>query len=152
MSLSHLPALLSACFAQCGSALDKRSATRLPLLFLGMLFAKGRRTVTSWFRAAGISVDFPRCYHVLWAVGRRSASVAARLFCLALKPLILRSSGDHLLFAIDDSPTKRYGPCIQGAGIHHNPTPGPAGEQLLYGQVWVKPAWLGKHSIFGLPA
>src|SRR5580693_3789009 len=115
MSLSHLPALLSACFTQCASALDKRSAPRLPLLLLGMLFAKGRRTVTSWFRAAGITVDFRRCYNVLWAVGRRVKSVAAQLFWLAIRPLILRFSGDHLLFAIDDTPTKRYGPCIQGA-------------------------------------
>jgi hypothetical protein len=152
MSLSHLPALLSACFTQCGSALDKRSAIRLPLLLLGILFAKGRRTVTSWFRAAGISVDFRRGYQVLWAVGRRVAAVAARVFCFALKPLILRSSGDHLLFAIDDTPTKRYGPCIQGAGIHHNPTPGPAGEKFLYGHVWVTLAWLGKHAFWGVLA
>jgi hypothetical protein len=152
MSLSYLPALLSACFTQCGSALDKRSAIRLPRLLLGMLFAKGRRTVTSWFRAAGISVDFRRCYNVLWAVGRRVKSVAAHLFCLALKPLMLRYSGDHLLFAIDDTPTKRYGPCIQGAGIHHNPTPGPAGEKFLYGHVWVTLAWLGKHPIWGVRA
>ena len=30
------------------------------------------------------------------------------------------------LFALDDTPTKRYGPYVQGAGVHHNPTPGPA--------------------------
>jgi hypothetical protein len=152
MSLSHLPALLSACFTQCASALDKRSAPRLPLLLLGMLFAKGRRTVTSWFRAARITVDFRRYYNVLWAVGRRVKSVAARLLWIVLKPLILRISGDHLLFAIDDTPTKRYGPCIQGAGIHHNPTPGPAGEKFLYGHVWVTLAWLGKHPFWGILA
>ncbi|MEW4571298.1 hypothetical protein AB1L88_25780 [Tautonia sp. JC769] len=31
------------------------------------------------------------------------------------------------LLVLDDSPTKRYGPEVQGAGIHHNPTPGPPG-------------------------
>jgi len=148
MSLSHLPALLSACFFACGSALDKRSAVRLPLLFLGALLAKGRRTVTSWFRASGITEEFRRYYNVLWAVGRRCACVAARVFCVVLKPLILRSSGDHLVFAIDDTPTKHYGPCIQGAGVHHNPTPGPAGEKFLYGHVWVTLAWLGKHPLW----
>jgi hypothetical protein len=30
------------------------------------------------------------------------------------------------LFALDDTPTKRYGRRVEGAGIHHNPTPGPA--------------------------
>jgi hypothetical protein len=27
------------------------------------------------------------------------------------------------LFALDDTPTPRYGPCVEGAGLHHNPTP-----------------------------
>jgi hypothetical protein len=50
-----------------------------------------------------------------------------------------------LRFAIDDTPTARYGPCVQGAGIHHNPTPGPAGDKLVYGHVWVTLAWLARH-------
>lgn len=32
--------------------------------------------------------------------------------------------------ALDDTTTKHYGPQIQGAGVHHNPTPGPAGSLL----------------------
>jgi hypothetical protein len=152
MSLSHLPAFLSACFAACGSALDQRSALRLPLLLLGTLLAKGRRTVTSWFRAAGVTDDFRRSYNVLWAVGRRASFAAAGLFCGVVKPLLLRFSGDQLVFAIDDTPTKRYGPCIQGAGIHHNPTPGPAGEKFLFGHLWVTLAWLGKHPVCGVLA
>ncbi len=32
----------------------------------------------------------------------------------------------RLLLVIDDSPTKRYGPKVEGADVHHNPTPGPA--------------------------
>ena len=49
------------------AALDRRSAPRLLLLFLGALFARGRRTVTSWFRPAGIRTDFRRGYAALWA-------------------------------------------------------------------------------------
>ena len=58
-----------------------------------------------------------------------------------------RAPGDHLLFAIDDTPTARYGPCVQGAGIHHNPSPGPAGEKFVYGHVWVTLAWLARHPL-----
>jgi hypothetical protein len=152
VSLSHLPAFVSAAFSACASALDKRSALRLPLLFLGALLATGRRTVTSWFRAAGITEDFRPSYHVLWAIGRRCPDVAARLLCRTLKPLLLRFSGEQLVFAIDDTPTKRYGPAIQGAGIHHNPTPGPAGEKFFYGHLWVTLAWLGKHPLCGVLA
>jgi hypothetical protein len=59
-----------------------------------------------------------------------------------------------VLFVIDDSPTKRYGPKVEGAGFHHNPTPGPAGEKFLYGHSWVT---LGRavrhpqHGMIGLP-
>ncbi len=145
MPLSQLPDLLSACFTDISAALDRRSAPRLFLLLIGALFAKGRRTVTSWFRAAGITSEFRPAYNALWAAGRRADALASRLLCLALKPLIRRLAGDHLLFAIDDTPTARYGPKVQGAGIHHNPTPGPAGEKFVYGHIWVTLAWLVHH-------
>lgn len=145
MPLSQLPALLSACFADLSAALDRRSAPRLLRLLVGALFAKGRRTVTSWFRAAGITSEFRPAYHALWAAGRHADALAYRLLCLVLKPLMRRLSGDHVLFALDDTPTARYGPKVQGAGIHHNPTPGPAGEKFVYGHIWVTLAWLVRH-------
>jgi hypothetical protein len=145
MPLSQLPDLLSACFTDISAALDRRSAPRLFLLLIGALFAKGRRTVTSWFRAAGITTEFRPAYHALGAAGRRADALAYRLLGLVLKPLMRRLAGDHLLFAIDDTPTARYGPKVQGAGIHHNPTPGPAGEKFVYGHIWVTLAWLVRH-------
>ncbi len=51
--------------------------------------------------------------------------------------------------AIDDTPSKRYGPKVEGAGIHHNPTPGPAGAKFVYGQVWVTLAWVVRHPLWG---
>ena len=142
MPLSHLPALLSAWFAQIVGGLDKRSAPRLFLLLRGALFARGRRTVTSWFRAAGITGDFRPAYNALGAAGRQAHALAYRLLGCALLPLLRQAPGGRLLFALDDTPTPRYGPRVQGAGVHHNPTPGPAGERFLYGHVWVTLAWL----------
>src|SRR4051794_21041670 len=66
MPFSHLPALLSSWFALLVTALDHRSAPRLALLLCGALFARGRRTVTSWFRAAGITDAFRPAYSALW--------------------------------------------------------------------------------------
>ncbi len=145
MPLSQLPALLSAGFADLSAALDRRSAPRLLLLFVGTLFAKGRRTVTSWFRAAGITTDFRLAYNALAAAGRRAERLALHLLLAVLQPLMRHVPADHLLFAIDDTPTTRYGPKVQGAGIHHNPTPGPAGEKFVYGHLWVTLAWLVRH-------
>jgi len=145
MPFSHRPALLAAWFALLVTALDRRSAPRLALLFGGALFARGRRTVTSWFRAAGITDAFRPAYSARWAAGRRARDLGFRLLRCVLRPLRERQPGGRLLFAIDDTPTARYGPCVQGAGIHHNPAPGPAGEKYVYGHLWVTLAWLVRH-------
>ena len=145
MPLSHLPALLSHWFAQLASCLQRRSQDRLVRLLAGILFACRRRTVTAWFRAAGITDDFRQGYATVWAVGRRTPLLATRVF-QAVKTLL---PAGRLLVALDDTPTPRYGPEVQGAGIHHNPTPGPAGEKFVYGHVWVTLAALAKHPQWG---
>jgi hypothetical protein len=61
-------------------------------------------------------------------VGRKTKPLATRLLLLLLRRL---PTGDRILMALDDTPTKRYGPKVQGAGIHHNPTPGPADAKFL---------------------
>ena len=112
------------------AGLHARNRWRLPLLLLGILFAQGRRTVTTWLRAAGISDDYQDYYYFLAALGRKTESVATQLVILILRELPLP---ERLLLVIDDSPTKRYGPHVEGADVHHNPTPGPADQPFLYG-------------------
>jgi hypothetical protein len=53
---------------------------------------------------------------------------------------------------MDDSPTSRYGRHVEGAGVHHNPTPGPADGEWLYGHNWVTLAWLTSHPLWGVMA
>src|SRR2546429_8327274 len=109
------------------------------------MYTRGRRTVTSWFRAAGITDDFRPAYHALWAAGRKARYLASGLLLRIVLPLLRLTPGERWLFAIDDTPTARYGPCVQGAGIPHNPAPGPAGEKFVYGHIWVTLAWLAQH-------
>ena len=45
-------------FSRLASVLDRRSVPRLVMLFLGAVLARGRRTVTSWIRAAKLSGKF----------------------------------------------------------------------------------------------
>jgi DDE superfamily endonuclease len=149
MPLSYLPARLSAWLTEIAAALDPRSAPRLLALFVGALLARGRRTVTSWFRTAGIADDFHPAYGALRAAGRRAEALGARLLGRVVQPLVGQAPGDRLLFGIDDTPTPRYGRHVQGAGVHHNPTPGPAGERFVYGHVWVTLAWLARHPLWG---
>jgi hypothetical protein len=122
----------------------------LPLV-TGMLFAQGRRTVASWLRAGGLSRDYEQFYYFIGAVGCQAQRIASLLLRLVAKIL---PGDDVLLFALDDTPTKRAGPKVEGAGIHHNPTPGPADQKFLYGHIWVTIAWIVRHphwGVLGLP-
>jgi hypothetical protein len=148
MPLSLLPPFLTSAFCDLAHWLQQRSAARLPVLLVGILFAKGRRTVTSWFRAAGIAADFRPAYTTVCAVGRHTTDLAISALD-AVQPLL---AARRLRVAIDDTPTARYGPCVEGAGIHHNPTPGPAGEKYVYGHLWVTLAALAQHPEWGTSA
>jgi hypothetical protein len=128
------------------AGLHGRNRWRLPILLVGILFAQGRRTVTSWLRAAGVSQDFQDYFYFLAALGRKTDSVATRLLGLLLQRLPLP---DRLLAVLDDTPTKRYGPKVEGADIHRNPTPGPADQKYLYGHIWVTLSLALRHPCYG---
>ena len=113
---------------------------------MGALFANGRRCVSSWLRANGVSDDYQDYYYFLAPLGRKAESVASQLLVLVLQRI---TSGERLLAVIDDTPTKRYGPHVEGADIHHNPTPGPADQQYLYGHVWVTLSLAVRHPLWG---
>lgn len=133
------------------AGLHGRNRWRLSLIMMGIIFARGRRTVTTWLRAVGITDEFADYYYFLQPVGRKAKMLAQRLLALLLVRLV---TGDRVLFAVDDSPTKRYGPKVQGAGIHHNPTPGPADQKYLYGHIWVTISLVIRHRrwhTIGLP-
>jgi hypothetical protein len=147
---SHLDTSSCQWFSRLAAALDRRSAPRLVLLFLGAVLARGRRTVTSWIRAAGLSDQFRPCYTTVAAAGKKADDIAARLALAVVKPLVAQA--ERLTLALDDTPTERYGPQVQGAGIHHNPTPGPAGSPYVYGHVWVVLGLLVTHKAWGVIA
>ncbi len=146
MDLPFLPPLWQDLVAGMASFLHQRHAWRLAVLLLGALFARGRRTVTSWLRAARVGRGFAPFYYLLAALGRRADLLAGHLLQCAV--LRLAPEGP-LLFALDDSPTRRYGPKVQGAGLHHNPTPGPTDQRFVYGHVWVTLAWVALHPLWG---
>jgi hypothetical protein len=150
MTSSHTARRLCHWFPVLASALDVRSAPRLACLLFGAILARGRRTVTSWIRAAGLGQEFRPCYTTVSAAGRRADGIAARLVHEVLKPLLAGMS--RLVFALDDTPTPRCGPHVQGAGIHHNPCPGPANSPFVYGHVWVVLGLLATHPTWGVIA
>jgi hypothetical protein len=141
-----LTAEWAAWVAALAAPLHRRSAWRMADVVVGILMASGRRTAASWWRAARIGDRFRPYYYFLGSVGRKAVEVAAvllRISCDHIEP------GDRLLFAFDDTPTKRYGPKVQGAGIHHDPAPGPAGSKFLHGHCWATLSRVVRHTRYG---
>ena len=91
--------------------LKRISNSRLLPLVSGMLFAQGRRTVASWLRAADLGNDYKAFYRFVGCVGRRVDFIASQLLRLLVSQLPLP---ERLLFALDDTPTKRAGPLVEG--------------------------------------
>ncbi|KAJ3059275.1 hypothetical protein HK102_010074 [Quaeritorhiza haematococci] len=150
MTSSHPTPVPCQWFVRISGSLDGRSAPRLALLFVGAVLAQGRRTVTTWIRAAGLGERFQSCYIALAAAGKRVDRIARRLLMDVVAPL--ETGSGRLTLAIDDTPTRRYGPYVQAAGVHHNPTPGPAGSPHVYGHVFVVLALLAEHPRWGVIA
>src|SRR3954469_4494347 len=147
MTSSHPTPAPCQWFSWLAAALDRRSAPRLALLFLGAVLARGRRTVTTWIRAVMLSDRFRPCYTAVAAAGKRADRIARRVLTEVVWPLV--NGAARLTLALDYTPTKRFGPHVQGAGIHHNPTPGPAGSPFVYGHVFVVLGLLITHKAWG---
>ena len=146
MASWQFPSELASWITALAAVLDARVQHRLPEMLWGLLFARGRRTVSSWLRALGVRRDYEERYYFLGSLGHKCQEVASGVLRLIARQLPL---GPRVLLALDDTPTKRYGPKVEGAGIHHNPTPGPVGQAFLYGHVWVTLAWVVRHPRWG---
>ena len=147
-----IPAFLSTRINHMKWFLDLRVQPMFKLVFVGLLMTnESRRTVTSWLRAGGILKEFRRGYCAVGSAGRSAASIASYLL-MELQKSIDIIDAERRVFALDDTPTKRYGPMVEGAGLHHNPTPGPSGGQFVYGHSWVTLAQVVRHPDHGVVA
>jgi hypothetical protein len=97
---SWLPALLVVGITGLAGILDARQRTRLVQLCIGLLFARGRRTVTSWLRACAAGRDSKRSYYLLGSVGRKAPAIAGALLRILLPRLPVDGPGTPWVFAI----------------------------------------------------
>src|SRR5688572_12766723 len=130
MASGILPVEVTLWITNLACLLHATNAWRLEPLLVGMLYARGRLTVSSWLRGGELSDDYQSYYYFLGSLGRKVKPLAGLWLHAVLRVV---NPGERFLFAIDDTPTKRYGPHVEGAGIHHNPTPGPAEQKYVYG-------------------
>ena len=146
-----LTGLMHDAVTQLQACLDCRIAFRLAIIIAGMFLADDRRTASAWFVAGGVQDDWDRFYDCLISVGRTSEKLATVVLGLVVHkfaPDLAR----RVTVGLDDCPTPRYGKHVEGAGVHHNPTPGPADGEWLYGHNWVALAWLATHPAWGVIA
>ena len=127
--------------------LHQRSQWRMAVILTAMLFAKGRKTITSWLRAAGIGRRYKAYYYFIGSLAQKTENIATKLFEVMVRRIYKNTN--TVLTAIDDSHTPRYGPKVAGAGIHRNPTPTPDGKKFIYGHIWVTLSAIARHKNFG---
>lgn len=149
MSSWMLPSVLSTWITGLTNLIDRRLRDVFPLVFCGLLMTRERRrTCTSWFRAGGIDRQFRRGYRVICLTGRETAAMGMSiLYDIANSPAAAKQK--RIKLTLDDTPSQRYGSEVEGAGLHHNPTPGPANQPFLYGHVFVTLAWAVEHPDWG---
>jgi hypothetical protein len=129
--------------------LDRRIHPLFQAILIGIFCTtERRRTASSWFRTGEIGTEFRRAYNVIGSVGRQAETMATAVL-LGVEDSHALVADEELTFAIDDTPSKRYGPEVEGAGLHHNPTPGPAGATFVYGHSFVTLARLASHPEHG---
>lgn len=120
-------------------------------LMCGVLMSVARRrTVTQWIAAANLNDQFRHVFYHMPGIGRKGEV----LFETSLEQILERlgpviSEAKAIRIVIDDSPTKRYGRKIEGAGWHHNPTPGRTDATTCFGHSWVVATLMVTHPEFG---
>lgn len=110
MTSSHPTAAPCQWFDRLAAALDRRSAPRTALLFLGAVLARGRRTVTTWIRLAELSGVYRSCYLAVAAAGKKADAIARRLLTEVVRPLL--AQGCH---AADPRPRRHPDEAVRAA-------------------------------------
>jgi hypothetical protein len=107
---------------------ERRHTVRAKVQLCGavasMAAVQDRRTASAWFVAAGVQNNWDRFHDCLISIGRKSRQIATVVLGLVVTKFA-PGPGDRIVVGLDDSPTQRFGRHVEGAGVHHHPTPEP---------------------------
>jgi len=118
------------------SEFSRPSFAKLQILLAGWIFT-GRRTVTAMLVAAGVAGHrHHSAFHRLFAKDRWSCdAVGLRVFDLIRRRL---PDGQPVRLALDDTLTRKKGPKVFGAGMHHDPQLSSRSKTVtVWGHSWV---------------
>ena len=131
------------------SPLDRRVQGRWIALMIGLLLATGSHTVARWVAALGLPDHGSRFYYLLFSVGGKIRRLLQRLVAILLGELC---PSKQVVWILDDTVLRRYGPKVQGAGLHRNPAPAPGEGPFYYGHSWGRLAWAVRTPHWGTTA
>ena len=135
--------------------LDGKLKTPIRTFFLSLitgalLAIARRRTVTKWIQAAGLSEQYRNIFYHMPSIGCKSLELFDEMLQCIIEQLgDVLETATYLRLILDDTPTKRYGSQVEGAGHHHNPTPGKTDAKLCFGHSWVVATLVIAHPLFG---
>lgn len=131
-----------------GSALYKPDRDWFLKIIIGALFTCS--TVSSWIRAVGEEGRFKKFYHHLYRIGIQIQKIQEMFtFWLIEQYVILMPESGRIILVADDSPNKRYGPKVEGAGWHHDPTSPNIKATTCYGHSLVVLSLIFEHPNWG---
>jgi hypothetical protein len=123
---------------------SKQTWVKAQVLFVGTIMATGKRTVTSALRVMGLSDErqFSKYHHVLNRAVWSQHRVAELLLALLMSYL----DGDEqqpLVFGIDETIERRWGPRIAARGIYRDAVRSSASHFVkTSGLRWISMMWL----------
>ena len=122
----------------------------IPLILGALLAIARRRTVTKWIQAATLSEKYRNIFYHMPDIGCNSQKLFDENITIITEQLRdVLETATSIKIVLDDTPTKRYGPNVEGAGYHHNPTPGKTDAKLCFGHSWVVATLVVTHPLFG---
>ena len=122
----------------------------LPLLLGVLLAIARRRTVTQWIQACQLNDKYRQSFYHMSNIGEDHQELFDEILNIILTQLAtIIATAATIRLVLDDTPTKRYGRKIEGAGYHYNPTPGKTNATKCFGHSWVVAALVITHPLFG---
>lgn len=118
-------------------------------LMIGLLLATGSHSVARWLAAVAPAEHWSRFYSLLFSIGRKISDLCRHLVGILLVELY---PSKQVVLILDDTVLGRYGPKVQGAGLHRNPAPAPGEGVFCYGHLWVTLAWRLRMPLWGTVA
>ena len=132
--------------------LRKRVRKNLPEILMAMILSIHRRTVTGWLGCLQNGAAKSSVYYQIGSFGRYGNKLEDSVANFLSEYCDILKKAKMLYFVIDDTPTKRTGPKIEGANYQHNPTPSKTDAKLYYGHSWVVLAIVVYHPRWGFIA